>query len=245
MTSALILLPQHDFDPTEVAVPWRAWSRAGVAITFATQTAEAAQCDPVTLTGEGLAAFARSLQARPANVALYHEMANSAEFVAPKAWYAVSAHDFDIVHFPGGHAAGMRLYLESAEIQRVAREAFAGKGIVSAICHGVIPLARSGVLKGRRTTGLTGMMESIAVAMTRHRLGEHYRTYPQSVEVETKAALSRPSDFDRGPLFPRFATEANPHAGFVVVDGNYISARWPGDAWTLTVRVLDVLEQVQ
>jgi protease I len=29
--------------------------------------------------------------------------------------------------------------------------------------------------------------------------------------------------------------------GFVVQDGNYLSARWPGDAWTLALRMNDLL----
>ena len=33
----------------------------------------------------------------------------------------------------------------------------------------------------------------------------------------------------------------NPEAGFVVQDGNYLSARWPGDAWTLALRMNDLL----
>mgnify|MGYP000591354084 CR=1 FL=1 len=29
--------------------------------------------------------------------------------------------------------------------------------------------------------------------------------------------------------------------GFIVEDGPYLSARWPGDAWTLALRMLDLL----
>lgn len=236
----LIVLPQTDFDPTEVAVPWRAWRNAGRAIVFATETGTPAACDPVTLTGEGLPAWARSLQARPENIALYQEMIDSPEYRQPVAWTNAIATDYAAVHFPGGHAAGMKPYLESMEVQRIAREAFAAELPVAAICHGVIPLARAGLLNGRKTTALTGMMEGMAVALTTSRLGNHYRTYPQSVEQEVKAALASPADFDRGPAFPRYATATKPDAGFVVRDGNYVSARWPGDAWTLA-RALDDL----
>ena len=71
MARFLILLPQRDFDPTEVAVPWKAWRDAGHDIVFATETGAPGACDPVTLTGDGLPFWARSLQARPDNVALY------------------------------------------------------------------------------------------------------------------------------------------------------------------------------
>lgn len=239
MARFLILLPQTDFDPTEVAVPWKAWVEAGHDVVFATETGAPAACDPVTLTGVGLPVFARSLRARPENVALYKEMAASAAFNAPHRWADMRAADFDALHFPGGHAPGMRPYCESGEVQRLAREAFAANQPVSAICHGVLPLARAGVLKGRKTTALTSMMEGVAVALTRHRLGHHYRTYPQSVEAEVKAALTTPSDFSTGPVIPRYATQARPDAGFIVRDGHYVSARWPGDAWTLAMAMLD------
>jgi protease I len=139
---------------------------------------------------------------------------------------------------PGGHAPGMKPYLESAAVQDIARAAFAADKPVSAICHGVIPLARSGVLKGRKTTALNNKMEGLAVFLTRSSLGEHYRTYPERVEDEVRRLLASPDDFDAGPMIPRFASAAKPYAGFVVEDGNYISARWPGDAWTLAKRML-------
>lgn len=237
MARILIILPQTDFDPTEVAVPWAAWTRMGHDVQFATQTGEPATCDPVTLTGAGLPLFVRSLKAHPHNAALYEEMAATPAFCAPLRWEDAHAADFGAVHFPGGHAPGMKPYLESADVRRIASEAFKAGMPVAAICHGVLPLARAGLLKGRRTTALAATMEGIAVALTRHRLGDHYRTYPQSVEAEVKSLLARPSDFDAGPLIPRYATEAKPDIGFTVTDGNYISARWPGDAWTLAIRL--------
>lgn len=238
MARILILLPQTDFDPTEVAVPWAAWTEAGHDVHFATETGEAACCDPVTLTGRRLPLFARTLKARAENVTRYQQMTEDSRYTAPERWSSVDPKAYDAVHLPGGHAPGMKPYLESAEVQRIARGAFAADMPVSAICHGVVALARAGLLKGRKTTALTAPMEEIAVALTRHALGTHYRTYPQSVEVEVRAALSSPQDFRRGPLLPRYATQARPGAGFIVCDDNYVSARWPGDAWTLAVEML-------
>ena len=239
MARTLILLPQTDFDPTEVAVPWAALIENGHDVTFATETGGAAACDPVTLTGEGLPFLARSMKAHAENRALYEEMAASPAFQNPISWSTVDPDAFDAFHFPGGHAPGMRPYLESAAVRSIALAAFAADKPVSAICHGVIPLVRAkrpdghALLHGRKTTALTNSMENIAARLTRHALGNHYRTYPQSVEDEVRAALASPSDFKTGPLLPRYATESRPERGFVVKDGNYISARWPGDAWTL------------
>ena len=239
MPNILILLPQTDFDPTEVAVPWAALSRAGHHVTFATETGDPASCDPVTLTGTGLPFYAGMMKARAANRALYDTMAASPAFQNPIAWHDVDPAGFDAFHFPGGHAPGMKPYLESPIIQQIALAAFAADKPVSAICHGVIPLVRAkradghALLHGRKTTALTNSQENFAVRLTKHALGSHYRTYPQSVEDEVKAALASPADFQTGSLFPSFATEARPDSGFIVQDGNYISARWPGDAWTL------------
>lgn len=241
MSRVLILLPQAGFDPTEVAVPWKALVDAGHEVIFATETGAEAACDPVTLTGQGLPVYARFLRAHEANRALYADMAASPAFRTPVSWADVIASDYELIHFPGGHAPDMRPYLESALVQDVARAAFAAGRPVSAICHGVVALARAGVLKGYRTTALTAIMENVAVWLTRGALGLHYRTYPQGVEEEVRAALARPEDFARGPILGGYATRERPLAGFIVRDRNYVSARWPGDAWTLAAEMLRML----
>lgn len=241
MARILVILPQRDFDPTEVALPWLAWSRLGHDVCFASETGEPAACDPVTLTGEGLPRFARSLRAREEGIAAYAAMAAGAAFLQPLRWADVRAADFAALHFPGGHAPGMKSYCESGEVQRLAREAFAVGQPVSAICHGVLPLARAGVLAGRRTTALTRMMEGVAVALTNRALPGHYRTYAESVEHEVRRLIGPGGRFETGPLLPAYAGAAAPEAGFVVADGPYLSARWPGDAWTLALRLGELL----
>ncbi|WP_296677701.1 type 1 glutamine amidotransferase domain-containing protein [Novosphingobium sp.] len=241
MSRVLIILPQTDFDPTEVAFPWQVWTRAGHAVAFATETGQPAACDPVTLSGAGLPALARSLRARGKAREAYAAMIGDATYLQPLTWAAARAADFAALHFPGGHAPGMRAYCESAEVMRLAREAFGAHQPVSAVCHGVLPLARAGLLAGRRTTALTAMQENIAVALTRRALPGHYRTYPETVEAEVTRHLGAKGTFERGPLIPSFANAAAPHAGFVVQDLRYLSGRWPGDAWTLAERMLDLL----
>jgi protease I len=154
MARILILLPQIDYDPSEVALPWLVWTQAGHEVCFATETGQPAACDPVTLTGQGLPLFARSLQARLEAREAYAEMLADKNYNRPLSWAKVRTANFDAFHFPGGHAPGMRPYCESEAVQRIAHEAFSANKPVSAVCHGVLPLARAGVLIGRHTTAL-------------------------------------------------------------------------------------------
>jgi hypothetical protein len=55
-------------------------------------------------------------------------------------------------------------------------------------------------------------------------------TYPTTVDDEVRSVLARPEDFIRGPLPLRRDSAARLGLGFTVRDGNYLSARWPGDA---------------
>jgi protease I len=52
------------------------------------------------------------------------------------------------------------------------------------------------------------------------------------VENELRSYLKDKKDFFRGPGFPvplQRDSESNLKLGFTVLDGNYLSARWPGD----------------
>lgn len=241
MARILIILPEFDYDPSEVALPWLVWSQAGHEVCFATESGQPAYADPITLTGEGLPLIASSLKARMEAEAAYATMIAAPHFKKPVKWAKARAGDYAALHFPGGHAPGMKSYCESAEVFRLGKEAFAANQPVSAICHGVLPLARAGLLKGKRTTALTHIMEEIAVRLTAKALPGHYRTYPISVETEVRQRIGKTGKFERGGLFPRYAGSKAPNAGFVVQDGNYLSARWPGDAWTLAVRLGELL----
>ena len=122
------------------------------------------------------------------------------------------------------------------EHKRAVADFFAQKKPVGAICHGVLLAARASfrpgksVLYGKKTTALTKQMELIAWRLTRLYLGDYYRTYPTTVEDEVQSALARPEDFISGPLPLRRDSAARLGVGFTVRDGEYLSARWPGDA---------------
>ena len=52
--TVIIPLPLNDFDPTEVAIPWKILCESGVKVFFATPDGAAPQADNMMLTGEGL-----------------------------------------------------------------------------------------------------------------------------------------------------------------------------------------------
>ncbi|HKY92042.1 MAG TPA: type 1 glutamine amidotransferase domain-containing protein [Nevskiaceae bacterium] len=231
----LILLPASDYDPTESSVPWMAMQAAGIECRFATPTGAPAFADE-RLVKLGFGPLDKFFMTRKPDLATYHAMAESAAFRSPLAYADVRPDDFEGVLVPGGHAPGMKSMLESPVAQSIAAHFFVADKPVAAVCHGVLLLARAkdprtgrSVLHGRRTTALTATnMELAAWLVTAPFLGRYYRTYPQTVEAEVRAALASPADFDRGPVLPKRDTSANPN-GFVVRDRNYLSARWPGD----------------
>jgi putative intracellular protease/amidase len=243
MARVLMPLPDHDFDPTETAVPWRLLSDAGHEVVFATVDGDVPACDPLLLTG----VLFGQLGAKPEPKRFYEEMRSSTAFCAPLTWSALEPTSFDALILPGGHAPGMKAYLASETLQaKVAAFAQTGRPM-AAICHGVLVLARArsdgrSVLHGRRTTCLPKYMERTAYLLTAWRHGKYYRTYPMYVQDEVKAALESPSHFVRGPLnLIGHGTSVDDRAAFVVEDGSYVSARWPGDAYLFARKLIERL----
>ena len=174
---------------------------------------------------------------------------------------------------PGGHRArGMRPYLESAEVQQMAVDAFRAEKPVGAICHGVLVAARAvdpvtgrSVLHGRRTTALTWALEYKAWGIARWSRfwdSDYYRTYTKergqrwgymSVQQEVTRALADPADFadvEKGAPDWRRKTSGrardtldDDRPAWVVRDGSYVSARWPGDVHTFARTFAEVLAE--
>jgi putative intracellular protease/amidase len=204
----------------------------------------------------------------------YAHMVQSAEYQQPSTWAATTLDGVDGLLLPGGHRArGMRSYLESDVLQRLVVSAFTRGIVVAAICHGVLLAARSvdpatgrSALYGRKTTALTWELERRAwqlARVTRFWDRDYYRTYSEqpgdpagymSVEAEVTRALDDPADFRNvvkgSPDWRKktsgtardTASDASP--AFVVDDGTYISARWPGDAHTFAAAVSARLSEV-
>ena len=158
----------------------------------------------------------------------------------------------------------------SETMHRLVVDAFNRKLKVAAICHGVLLAARSvdpatgrSVLYGRRTTALTWALERTAwrlTKLTRFWDRDYYRTYREepgqpsgymSVQSEVTRALEDPSDFrDVEKDSPHYRTKTSGMArdtatdsrpAFVVDDGDYLSARWPGDTHTFAKVLSDKL----
>lgn len=219
-----------------------------------------------------LTLIGRLMRANAAARAAYAALEQDPAFKAPLSWRQARIEGFDGLLLPGGHRArGMREYLESEVLQKLVTQFFAAGLPVAAICHGVLLAARSraadgrSVLFGRRTTALTWALERkgwMAGRIFRFWDPNYYRTYEDgpgqpagymSVQQEVTRALARPEDFLDVPAgVPDHGRKASgmvrdtfddDRAAFVVRDGNYVSARWPGDAHTFAKRFAAVLSE--
>lgn len=247
--NVLCLLPASDYDPTEAATSWHALTQAGHQVRFTTPTGQPAHAD-LRLTDTGFGLFNSVFMTRNPDLDLYRQMAGSPDFQGPQAYADVKPTDFGALLIPGGHAAGMRSMLESSTAQAICSHFFSAGKHVAAVCHGVLLPARSidpatgrSVLHGRRTTALPATLELGAWAITAAWLGRYYRTYPQTVQSEVTAALAQPGDFDAGPLFPVRDSAQNHRPGFIVRDGRYLSARWPGDCHRFAAAFVEMLAE--
>jgi hypothetical protein len=203
-----------------------------------------------------------SLRADRRGRAAYSALVHNAAFLSPLPWAQVRSDDFDALLLPGGHACGIREYLESEILQHIVTEFFDANKPVAAICHGVVLAARSisprtgkSALHGRKTTALTWKLEHSAWLLSRYAGRwwdrDYYRTYSEepgepagyrSVQAEVTRALARVEDFldvptDASHRFLKTSgiTRDSPddaRPAFVVRDGKYLSARWPGDVHT-------------
>ncbi len=193
-----------------------------------------------------------------------------ASFSTPRRYADLSVRDYDALVLPGGHRArGIRPYLEDRELRQFVVAMFDARKPVAAICHGTVVAARAvspktnrSVLFGRKTTSLTWAQEALATRIarvTRFWDPTYYRTYPEgpgepdgyrSVQAEVTRALASTVDYlDVPKSDPAYAlktsgrhrdTPLDARPAFVVRDGLYVSARWPGDAHTFA-KTLDAV----
>jgi putative intracellular protease/amidase len=283
----LVPLPRRDFDPTEAAVSWRILKDAGHELIFATPDGSVAAADPMMLSGEGLDVWGfipglnklpllgLMLRAHKAAREAYWYMQQDLQYRKPLRYTQLRVEDYGALLLPGGHAKGMREYLEDTMLQAFVADFFDAGKPVAAVCHGVVLAARSvskktgkSVLHGRKTTALTWKLENAGWALTRYFARfwdpEYYRTYGEEpgepvgyrgVQQEVTRALQSPEDFldvpaDAPNHFLKAGGMARDTLGdsrpaWVVRDGLYVSARWPGDVHTFARTFAAVLKEVE
>lgn len=245
----LMPLPKVDFDPSETSIPWKILTELGHEFVFATNDGEKGQADQRMLDGNKLGILKPLLIAAPVARSAHGQMIQSSEFLNPINFDEVDIAQFDAVLFPGGHAPGMREYLECEKVQKMAIDAFALDKVVGAVCHGTLVLARAinpetgkSILYGKKTTSLLAQQENLAVMLTKRKLGDYYRTYPGiTVQEEVTAVLESTSDFKEGSLALFRDDMKHLSRGFVCVDGKYASCRWPGDVHSWSVKIDELL----
>lgn len=243
----LMPLPSTEFDPTESGIPACALIDAGHRLIVATPDGRPAAADPRMVHGFGLGPWKAILQADARGRAAYARLEARDEFRSPMRWSDIGSDTADALLLPGGHAPGMRPFLESEHLQDMAASMLRAGKPVGAICHGVLILARAErrnrglVLRDRQVTALTRAQELSAVAMTVWWLGAYYRTYPISVQTEVARVLADRRQFRTGPFAVRRDDPEHLDRGFIVRDGNLLTARWPGDAHRFSAEFLRML----
>lgn len=244
----LIATSTTDFDPTEVAVPWKVLRESGVDVRFATDTGLAGYADKRMLDGNKFYLLKPVLIADRSARDAYAEMRQDPAFKTPISYDEIEVDDYDGLLLPGGHSKGVIPYLESRDLQSAIADFFTRNKPVGAICHGVVAACRAidpatgkSVLHGRKTTALLKRQERLAYNLTRYNLGKYYLTYPVTVEEEVTACLQSNADFLHGPLPVLRDSPKHMSRGFTVRDGNYLSARWPGDVYRFSTEFLKML----
>ncbi|MDB5283303.1 MAG: hypothetical protein JWO06_2378 [Bacteroidota bacterium] len=239
MKKILIPLPYNDFDLTEVSVPWKLLTQQNHTLIFAIENGTRAHCDPKLIKGVIFGQLGADKEA----IAFYREMESSPGFLHPIKYSQVNAADYDMLHLPGGHAPGMKQYLENKILQQKVLDFFKLKKPVGSICHGAVVLARTinpetqkSVIYNYKLTGLIKSLEKLAYYITAWKLGKYYRTYPLYVEDEVKNALIDAANFQHGQ---------SPFKPYVCVDGNLITARWPKDAYVYAQKLIERIKDVE
>jgi len=235
-------------------------------VIFATEEGKkAAKCDPKLRNG----VICGKLGAYNEALAFYDEMVEDDNFKNPISWASIKPETYDGLWLTGGHAPKMKQYLGSSVLQQKVAEFWelaenefdrkdeknSRKRVVGAICHGVLVLARANyrskkrsLLYEKKTMCLPKYMERAAFYVTFCCLGKYYRTYPEYVEDEVKSVLKNQSQYDGGNKGtcgyippPRGSAKDDTHAA-ALVDGHYVSGRWPGDAYLVAKNFLRIAE---
>ncbi len=233
----LMPLPDHDFDPTESAIPWKALTTRGWNVTFSTEHGKVAQADPNLLRGPILGPLGAGAKARTA----YRQMTKDPAYHHPIPYPEIDPDRYQAILLPGGHSAGMRQYVESQVLRDKVLQFWQQGKLIGTICHGMLVLARTidpltgrSILYGHKVTALPRSIDRVGYLLNTRLMRRPYLMYSCCVAEEVRACLERPEDLSDGPsvLVP-----------YVVSDGNLITARYPVDVDLFSERVGEALEQ--
>jgi len=249
MATPRVLIPMSDYghDPTETAVPYKAFKNAGFDVQFATENGTIPECDKKML--EGITQ--KLLGATKSAVDSYAQMAASHEFQHPVSWSApdFSLDSYNLIHLPGGHEKGVRQLIDSPIMHKHLASYFPtskkpSSRNVAAVCHGVMVLSETEGADGKSiihecvTTALPARFEQFAFWSTRAFLGDYYKTYGAGSE-EVEASVRKRLDDPKKQYKNSLGTSP-----FVVQDEkyNYISARFPGDVQLFAEKTVTLVQ---
>lgn len=221
------IMSDYGHDPTETAIPYRAFKSAGFSITFLTETGKSPICDSRMLQGISGALLGANKDAKIA----YEEMLQDGSHKYPKTWSKGGSDQVDdlqkynLVFLPGGHDKGVRQVIESPIVQKMLVDYWphtlrsktnlrtpTSRKTIAAICHGVLCLARAqdgntgnSLLRDVQCTALPHTMEQSIYYATSPFLGDYYKTYgasSKSVQQEVEACMEKPRSQWRHSLSP-------------------------------------------
>ncbi|KAG0647411.1 hypothetical protein D0Z07_7212 [Hyphodiscus hymeniophilus] len=245
MATIKVLIPMSDYghDPTETAVPYAAFKKAGFEVHFATENGKTPECDRKMWQGM----TQKLLGATQSAVSAYKTMASTPEFTTPLNWSSptFTLEPYNLIFLPGGHEKSVRQLIDSPDIHKHLASYFPSTlkpsaKTVAAVCHGVMVLSETKGEDGKSvihdcvTTALPARFEQVAFWGTRAFLGDYYKTYgvgSDDVEASVRQVLDDPVKQYKNSLGM---------SPFVVQDEkyNYISARFPADAKLLAEKTI-------
>jgi putative intracellular protease/amidase len=232
----IIPLPDHDFDPTECAIPWKVLTSRGYKVKFSTEQGNVAQADRNLLKGPILGPLGASAKARAA----YQQMTQESVYQHPIPYAEMDPNQYQAILLPGGHAPGMRQYVESRVLRDKVLQFWQQNKLIATICHGMLILARTidpqtgrSILYSRKVTALPQSVDRSGYLLNARLLKRGYLMDACTVEEEVRACLEHPEDLSMDSLLV-------PH---VVCDGNLITARYPVDVQLFSERIVEALEQ--
>ena len=244
----LITLPRKDFDPSEVVIPWSIL-RTGCQIVFATPDGVRSVPDRHTLTGEGLGILTPVLRADKRIQHALKEMMDTHYFHHPITYEEALNSEFDGIILPGGHAGGIKEYLDSEILQKIISNHMEKRRPIGAICQAVLLLARSkgsksvSVIHNKKVTALPKIAEKITNKLINKSFVKDFKSpIKSSIEDEVKSVLeNEKQQFSPGPPLLVKDSLSRLWAGHVVRDENLVTARWAGDAHRFAMEFKEML----